>query len=402
MNATLSMSPISRMPETSPVPARSDEVALGDLLGPLLAFYARFGRRLLLVALLIAVLAMTLAAFNPRQQVTATLDTPQLSLELWRSLLPVLTEERAIAGNLAAYESLRGKPVLPALPKLLARSTFWTNQVQFRMALRRDDLRDAPAADLKAAGPLGVEIAVTAPSEEDGAEAIEAIVFHIREAALRLSLQRYLTALDADIGRQRADFQLGQVRAEFEIEQQGRRLADLRRLLQNYPEARQINMLAIAPSADGAGRFLPPVAQLMALEVSMSETRNGLRAISRNLEKYEWIARYLDAVREESRGFASGSALLGKLRLRREALLAESGTPSGAVLEAALELERNFSERQAQVELWQLKAQPGALITLFSWRLVQAGLLAFVAAFAVLSVAIAVATRLTDVRRRQH
>lgn len=382
------------MSEHSQASSRSDEVTLGELLSQLLRFYARAGRRVLWLALAAALLMALAATLSPRQRVMATLDTPQLTLDLWRSLLPVLAEEQAVASDLAAFEARRGRAVSPTLATLLDKPEFWSSQVQFRMALRRDDLRESPAVDAKTSGPLGLEIVINAGTVEEGIEAVEAVAFHVREAALRLSLRRYLAALEADLGRQRAELRLNQVRTEFDVEQQNRRLGDLRRLLVTYPEAKRLNLVAIAPVADGAGRHLPPLAQLTATEVGLSESRNALRAMERGLEKVDWGSRYLEAVGGQAWEIGSGSALLEFLRQRRDSLLAEP-SPTAAAREMALELERNFSDRQALIDQWRLKAAPERSGAILPWRRpVLWGGLAFVAAFVLFSLAVAVAPRL--------
>ncbi|MBF9265949.1 hypothetical protein I4I83_16920, partial [Acidovorax cattleyae] len=80
---------------------RSGDVSLGDLLLELLRFYRDFGLLLVPVALVAALVAGGLALRYPLYGATALLETPQMSLDQWRRLLPMLSDRQLVAATLA-------------------------------------------------------------------------------------------------------------------------------------------------------------------------------------------------------------------------------------------------------------------------------------------------------------
>lgn len=324
---------------------RTDEVSVAELLLRMLRFYARFARLLLIPSLLLAVLAAVLVASRPLYQVTALIEVPGLKLEDWRQAQSFLWDPAWVAAGFGQYPGAEADGERLRL-RALQRS-FWETSIQYRSALRRDDMREVPVADVQNTRGLGLELSLRARDEAQADAMLRAIVEHTRQALLAGALIERIRNSQASI-LERPKLRIERLQAAFEIEQSRVRIEDMRQLLERYPELRQQDSRALVSVQDGGGKYLGPLDQLIALEATISETRAKERAASHALEKLDWMARQLDGVDAFLRQATSGEAIAHYLQQRQAMLF-----PSGTALPAAAQ----EAEEQIRLELDEVLAR---------------------------------------------
>jgi hypothetical protein len=125
------------------------------------------------------------------------------------------------------------------------------------------------------------------------------------------------------------------LKAEFEIEQSRQRIEDMRRLLERYPETRHLETSTLFSIADGGGKYLSPLPQIVALEATVSELQAKSRSAHRQLSKLDSMAQLLSGVDDAIRSASSGEDILQKLQENREQLFAAHTELSASENEAA-------------------------------------------------------------------
>ena len=91
-------------PSSDSRPVIRDEISLADVALGALRFQRDFARLILPLAILVSIAAAALVAFRPQFEARAVLDTPKLSLDEWRRLVPILHDPPLVAGTLASIE----------------------------------------------------------------------------------------------------------------------------------------------------------------------------------------------------------------------------------------------------------------------------------------------------------
>jgi hypothetical protein len=112
------------------------------------------------------------------------------------------------------------------------------------------------------------------------------------------------------------------LQTEFEISQLRQRIEDMRQLLERYPKLRQMEANTVVSVSDGGGKYLAPLAQIVALETTVSELQARSRKTRHELEKLDWTAQLLSGMDLTIRRAASGDDIADKLRENRDKLLA--------------------------------------------------------------------------------
>ncbi|KAB7768836.1 hypothetical protein [Xanthomonas maliensis] len=345
------------MPDVDEIPERRDEVSLGDLLLQLLHFYRQFGRLLIPLALLLGMLAAVVVHLRPSYTLTALLETPQMTLEQWRKLQPMLADRQLVAASLASL------PALPAeqrarLQRAFVRRTYWDTRVIYRSAIERDDIRQQVNIDPKSVGALGLEVSIYARDEATASSQLDAIAHHVRQVVLWAGLRDALDNLRQQTLEQRPQLQIEQLQQQFAIEQNNRQADDMQQLLERYPELRRSEVNTVVSVGDGGGRYLSPLAQIVALQSTIAETRTTLRRVERELEQLDGKQRFLDRVDARVGTLHQGQALADWLQANRRAVFG-NGTPSGSPqAQVASEIDLALSQQRWRAQQVRYRAVP--------------------------------------------
>lgn len=304
---------------------RAGETSLGELLLDLLRFYRRFGRLLLLPAVLLGALAAGWAAQHPLYRATAILDVPDLTLQEWREAMPLLWDRERLA---AAFPQAAGDEG-GAFARQLGDPAFWENRVQYRTSLRIGDVRDAPNADVRNTRVLGLEVSLPVVDAAQAQRRFELIGEQIRQALLWNNLDRFLRERTAEAaGRQGLQAKILEV--HFDIEQRRQRIAAMQALLERYPQLKSMDASSVTSVQDGGGNYLAPLTQIVALEAGNAESEGQERQLRRDYERLDWYARLLGDARSLPLGARPGSQLLDYLRRQTAPLQQDAATPDVA------------------------------------------------------------------------
>ncbi|WAW95467.1 hypothetical protein LGM68_00370 [Xanthomonas citri pv. malvacearum] len=355
------MPPLNRsddlMPGIDEIPERRDEVSLGDLLLEVLRFYQQFDRLLIPLAVLCGVLAGVVVATRPLYALTALLETPQMSLEQWRKLQPMLADRQLVAASLASMTELPPEQ-RERLQRAFVLKKYWDTRVTYRSAVERDDIRQQVNIDAKSVGALGLEVSLYARDDAAANQQLDAIAQHVRQVVLWGGLRDYLDSLRQQTLEQRPQLQIDQIQQRYAIEQNERQAADMQQLLERYPELRRNEVNTVVSVGDGGGRYLSPLAQIVALQSTIAGTRTTLRQVERELEQLDGKQRFLARVDQRAPGLHLGRALADWVQSCRRAVFG-SGTPSGSALsQVASEIDLALSQQRWRAQLVRYRAIP--------------------------------------------
>lgn len=338
--------------------SHSDDLSLGDLVLKVLRFYADFGRLLIPVAMLLAVLAAGLAALNPTYGASALLEASQMPLDQWRRLQPMLSDRTLVAASLAEA----GLPPAQAgrMQRVFEQPGYWKTRVKYRPTVGRDDVREQINIDPKKVGVLGLEVSLKARDDAHAEQQLALIARHIRQVMLWGDLSEYLDRLQQNTLERRLQLQIDQIRQQFSIEQNLRQVEDMQKLLQQYPQLQRSEVNTVVSVGDGGGKYLSPLAQIVALQSTIAETRTAQRQLERELEQLGWLQRFLDQAGERARTLHSGAALADWLQLQqRELFPADTDADANAVQrQVGREIQINLEQLRYKAQQLRYRAQP--------------------------------------------
>lgn len=366
-----------------------DEISLGELALRTLRFYQRFGRLLLLLALLAGGLMAGWMASRPLYSVTALLEVPKVTLEEWRQSRSFLWDKRWVDQAFKDDEQDQD-PQRLQLNQRARSPEFWTTKIHYRSALSRDDVRDVPGTQFQNSSGLGLEFTLRVRDEEQASKLIDVLAKQVREAFLANSLidlvRNSQTALD-----RRPQLKLDVLKTEFEIEQNRQRIDDMRLLLERYPELRHLETSTLFSVSDGGGKYLSPLPQIIALESTVSELQAKARTAQHELEKLDWIEKLLVGMDETIRNAASGEEILNKLNTNREQLLTANPQLSASAREAAEDINLHLAQVESRQQAIGIKTRSAiSTVPVAQRNPLTMGLVAFLLAFVGLSIALAI------------
>ena len=339
----------------APHTPQEDELSLGELALRVLRFYRRFGRLLLLPALLAALAAAVWIAGRPLYTATALVEVPGVTLEEWRQAQSFLWDERWVDRSFGD-----GGDAADIDTRILRRNalsaTFWTSTVRYRSALSRDDIREIPPAEFQNTRGIGLELTLRVRDAQQSNLTLDRLAQHIREALLANSLISLVRDGQAALAH-RPKLSLDLLQTDFEIEQAQQRIEDMQRLLERYPELRRMEKNTVVSVSDGGGKYLAPLPQIVALEATISELRAKSRKTRRELEKLDWTAQLLAGLDQAIRGAASGDDIIGKLQDNRAKLLAAHPHPSAVEQESAEDMNLKLALAEARQQAIGIKTR---------------------------------------------
>lgn len=375
---------------------QEDEISLGELALRVLRFYRRFGRLLLLPALLAALVAAVWIANRPLYTASALVEVPGITLEEWRQAQSFLWDERWVERSFGDGSAATD---IPLLRRNALNVNFWTNTVRYRSALSRDDIRDIPPAEFQKTRGIGLELTLRAGDAGQSNLMFDRLTQHIREALLANSLISLVRDAQAALAH-RPQLSLELLQADFEIEQAQQRIEDMQRLLERYPELRRMENNTVVSVSDGGGKYLAPLPQIVALEATISELRANSRKTRRELEKLNWTAQLLDGLDQAIRGAASGHDIIQRLQDNQAKLLATHPQPSSMEQEANEDMNLKLALAEARRQAIGIKTRSALSGTPVKLRNpLWVGLFVFCASFAGLSLILIASLALQPERR---
>ncbi len=366
---------------------QDDETSLGELFLRVLRFYQRFGRLLLLPALVLSVCAAWWVAQRPLYNVTALVEVPDISLEEWRQTQSFLWDERWVAKS---FSDADGGSTPPQLKRMALNPAYWARTVLYRSALNRDDLRDVPVAELQKTRGLGLSLSVQARDDAQASRTFELLTRHVREALLANSLIGLIREGQQALAR-RPQLHLDLLQTDFDIEQYRQRIEDMRRLLERYPELRHMEANTVVSVSDGGGKYLAPLPQIVALEATVSELQAKSRKLRRELEKLDWTTQLLTGMDQTVRNVSSGEEIIDRLRENRNKLLADNPQLPTVAQEAVQDMSLKLALAEARQQAIGIKTRSALSSVLVTARNpVVVGLIVFGVLFAGLSLLLAI------------
>jgi hypothetical protein len=361
-------------------PTRTDEASLGDLFLGILHFYLKHGRRVLLIALLCTLPAVFWVANHPLYQLTLLLDTPPLSLDKWRQIEPILLDKALIQSNLEKNLADSDDPERQQLANRFSNPNFWKNSVRYRSALRRDDILEAPSVDLQKASTLGLELSIKASSNDQSRRLQQAMISQIREAMVLEGIRSLTTYWQNLIIGKRPELQRNLFDKQVDMQLNRSRIEDMQRLLAQYPELRQVERSTVVSVQGGGGRYMSPLAQIVALESTISEDNSLIKKTEHELERLGFYEQIISSIDQSLPAIYSGHDLAQQL-ITRANLLQQSNASSLAATEVTSDVLNQIQSLLSKPQLLQLKATtdlPSTPITLRRPLIVGAGIFALV------------------------
>ena len=336
-------------------PARTDEASLGDLFIGILNFYVSQGRRVLLIALLCTAPLVLWVANNPIYQLTALLDAPTLSLDKWRQIEPVLPDKALIQINLEKNLADSSEAERQQLFNRFSNPDFWRNSIRYRSALRRDDILDAPSANLQKASTLGLELSIRASSDDQSKRLQKLMISQIREAMVLDGARSLINDWQTLIINKRPELQRHLFDKKLAVRLNRSQIEDMQQLLAKYPELRQVERNTVVSVQDGGGRYLSPLAQIVALESLISENTSLIKTAEFELERLDYYEQVVSNIDESLSTIHSGHDLAQKLITRANQLQQTDGS-SLAATEARADVLSQVQSLLSKPQLLKLKA----------------------------------------------
>lgn len=362
---------------------KDDEISLGELLLRVLRFYQRFGRLLFAPSLVLALLAAWWISGRPLYDVSALLEVPDVSLEEWRQAQSFLWDQRWVDKTFADADP-------PALKRQALNPVYWSTAVRYRSALTRDDIRDVPAAELQKTHSLGLDLVLSARDDDQASKVFDLLIQQIRQALLANSLISLTRDSQQALAR-RPQLNLDLLQTDFDIYQQRQRIEDMHNLVERYPETRSMEPNTVVSVSDGGGKYLAPLAQIIALETTVSELQTRSRKLRHDLEKLDWTAQLLDGMDPVIRSASSGDEILEKLRQNRDKLLAGHPQLPAVAQEAAQDMNLKLAMAEVRQQAIGIKTRSAlSAAPTASHRPALVGAFVFAVFFAGLSVLLAI------------
>lgn len=336
-------------------PNRTDEASLGDLFLGILNFYVKQGHLVLLTALLCTAPAVFWVANHPIYQITALLDIPALSLDKWRQIEPLLTDKTLIRNNLEKQAIESDDAERQQLASRFSNPDFWKNSLRYRSALRREDIQEAPSVNLQKASTLGLELSIRASSDDQATRLQQAMISQVREAMVLEGARSLIHDWQNLIIDKRPELQLRLFDKKLATQLNRVRIEDMQQLLARYPELREVERNTVVSVQDGGGRYLSPLAQIVALESTISEDASLIKKTEYELERLELYEQVITRIDDPILTIHSGHDLTQQLKMRANQLQ-QSSASSLAATEVKLDVLNQVQALLSKPQQLQLKA----------------------------------------------
>lgn len=315
------------LPRTSSHPraaSASDEIELRQLAHILW----QYRRSIIALALLGAALGVAISLMQTRYRSEGLFLTPGLTMANYKPYEAAMVNKHRLARFLElsveadgpAGELMRG---LIDDPESIRRA--------IQPAFSFTD-KDAKQFGVKAGDTdiVGVRLLFEA-TEPSGATAIRFLGEYVRDTKIMLDMEGRAmdTCLSNDVRAQ--ELRNAQIVDQFEISQREARAQTLRDIIRRHPQAAQVDSRQVVSLESGGERFLSPTAQLIAVEVAISDLKLADNARARERIATEIRREYYCQARDLLQEPITGRAFLKELERVQEAILAKQDASSEVV-----------------------------------------------------------------------
>jgi hypothetical protein len=233
--------------------------------------------------------------FDEQRDRNRDVETPvklqYVTLAEYRRVTAAYSTESALRDFLGA-----AKKQGPAADRLLAQSTsseFWSSVAAPVLPFNRRDAREF--GDLKDAASnslVGVDLATNARTPAMANEMLDAMSGYFANALIRERIRAWILKHSGEAPARQKALRAEVVEAQMKIETMGRRIQDLKGILARYPDAAKLDSRQVVTIAEGQDRFLPPLAQLVAAETSITQQRETIARKERLARQFDLMERY--------------------------------------------------------------------------------------------------------------
>ena len=208
------------------------------------------------------------------------------------------------AAPLASYLNavwLSGQPASERLLKQAEAPGFWPKTASPVLPFSRRDQKEF--GDIKeAAGTtvLGLELTANARTGGLASEMLTGLAGYYTNAFVRERVRSWILAGKFESQSQLMTLRSEILKAELDIELSKRRGEDLKALLARYPDSSKLDTRQVVSvnAAEGGERYLSPLAQLVGVETSVSQKREAISRLQRDLLQREVLAKYFASANE--------------------------------------------------------------------------------------------------------
>lgn len=184
---------------------------------------------------------------------------------------------------------------------------------------------------LDQAGIVGLQLAIeeSTPSEQSP---LRLLSEYVRDAKIMLDLEVNLARSCNENTTRAQELRNAQIADQFEVRQHEIRMQTLREIIKANPQAAQEGSRQVVSLKDGEERFLPPVSQLIALEVAVTNLKIGENVRERDRVATAMRKAYYCQAREMMQQPTTGRSMLEKLPELQKAVT-EGQTETGDIVE---------------------------------------------------------------------
>lgn len=288
--------------------------------------------------LFLAMVGAGLGLGLPKFQANALLDVPGADLAEVKRIMPGYASH----GSLAKFVAATDVSSLPSTERLLQQAlnpSFWDAVATPVMPISKRDMKDF--GELKGgagASLIGLELKADARDPGTATAMVQLMSEFLANGMLRERMRTWIvTGLGETRTRQktlRADI----IALQLKIESAKRRVADMESMVTRYPEVSKLDGRLVSVS-EGGDKFLPPYAQLVAAESSITESREAILQAQRRVQQLDLLANF----------YASSEAAFKRQFLVRN-LIPELVNIAEAIFPSADALTEWSSESQLRVQ----------------------------------------------------
>lgn len=242
-----------------------------------------------------------LGTLFPKFEATALLQFPEPGAGGGVVTFPVFKRTAgtyATSAQLRAFVDAAGAAGSPAAARLLVQSEisgFWDRVATPVLPVNRRDQKElGDIRETANTALLGLDLVADARTRQLADEMIDVLARYFTNAVMRERIRSWVLAGRADAVGPAKGLQADIVRAELDIQLLEKRAQDMKEILKRYPDANKLDarqLVTVAP-ADDAERFLSPLAQLVGFESMISQRRETIRRLERELKQKRLLSDY--------------------------------------------------------------------------------------------------------------
>jgi hypothetical protein len=212
-----------------------------------------------------------------------------------------LAEYRRVVAAYSSETSLRefldaAKKQGPAAERLVAQAEnpgFWNTVASPVLPFSRRDAREfGELKDAASNSLVGVDLSTNARTPAMANEMLGTMSGFFANALIRERVRAWVLKNSGEAPAKQKALRAEVIEAQMKIETMGRRIQDLKGILARYPEAGKLDSRQVVTITEGQDRFLPPLAQLVAAETSITQHRETIARKERQARQFDLMERF--------------------------------------------------------------------------------------------------------------